>query len=85
MESSDGVNWSKPIHCRIDKNSTNLDMWHGNVTYNDKYEDYELVYTNLSNQSVYYAQCKDGYNFTNNKVILNNDNKWNSFYRPTLL
>lgn len=85
MESKDGVNWTKPVHCKIANKSDNLNMWHGNVTYNNEYGYYELVYTNLSNQNIYYAKSKDGYNFSNNKSILNNDSKWGSFYRPTLL
>ena len=56
MESVDGVNWSEPVHCKIGSNVDDLDMWHGNVTYNEKLDTYELVYTPLSNQKIYYSK-----------------------------
>lgn len=85
MESVDGVNWSEPVHCKIGNNVDNLDMWHGNVTYNEKLDTYELVYTPLSNQKIYYSTSKNKTEFENSKVIISNDSLWTSLYRPTLL
>lgn len=85
MESVDGVNWSEPVHCKIGNNVDNLDMWHGNVTYNEKLGTYELVYTPLSNQKIYYSTSKNKTEFENSKVIISNDSLWTSLYRPTLL
>ena len=85
FESKDGVNWSGPVHCKIGNDSKTLDMWHGNVSYNEKLKCYELVYTPLSNQQVYYTTSKDKINFEKSKVIVQNDGSWNYLYRPTLL
>ena len=85
FESKDGVNWSEPVHCKIGNNSRTLDMWHGNVTYNEELECYELVYIPMSNQEVYYATSKDKTNFDKAKVIVENDGTWTRLYRPTLL
>ena len=85
FESKDGVNWSDPIHCKIGNDSKTLDMWHGNVTYNEELECYELVYIPMSNQEVYYATSKDKTNFDKAKTIVENDGTWTRLYRPTLL
>ena len=85
FESKDGVNWSNPLHCKIGNDSKTLDMWHGNVTYNEKLKCYELVYIPMSNQEVYYTTSKDKTNFDKAKVIVKNDGTWNRLYRPTLL
>lgn len=85
FESKDGTNWSDPVHCKIGNDSKTLDMWHGNVTYNEKLKCYELVYTPLSNQKVYYTTSKDKTNFDTSEVIVENDSSWSYLYRPTLL
>ena len=85
FESKDGTNWSDPVHCKIGNDSKTLDMWHGNITYNEKLRCYELVYTPLSNQKVYYTTSKDKTNFDKSKVIVQNDSSWSYLYRPTLL
>lgn len=85
FESKDGVNWSDPIHCKIGNNSKTLDMWHGNVTYNEKLKCYELVYIPMSNQEVYYTTSKNKTNFDKAKMIVKNDGTWTRLYRPTLL
>ena len=85
FESKDGVNWSDPVHCKIGNDSKTLDMWHGDVTYNEKLKCYELVYISMSKQEIYYTASKDKVNFNKTKVIIKNDNTWNVLYRPTLL
>ena len=85
FESKDGTNWSEPVHCKIGDNLKTLDMWHGNVTYNEKLKCYELVYIPMSNQEVYYTTSKDKINFDKVKVIVENDGTWTRLYRPTLL
>lgn len=85
FESKDGVNWSNPVHCKIGNDLKILDMWHGNVTYNEKLKCYELVYIPLSNQKVYYTTSKDKTNFDKSKAIVQNDSSWSYLYRPILL
>ncbi|WP_138342661.1 hypothetical protein [Intestinibacter bartlettii] len=85
FESKDGTNWSDPVHCKIGNDSKTLDMWHGNVTYNEKLKCYELVYIPTSNQEVYYTTSKDKINFDKPKTIVENDGTWTRLYRPTLL
>ncbi len=85
FESKDGINWSEPIHCKIGNDSKTLDMWHGNVTYNEKLKCYELVYIPMSNQEVYYTTSKNKTNFDKVKTIVENDGTWTRLYRPTLL
>lgn len=85
FESKDGINWTEPVHCEIGDNVNNLDMWHGNVTYNEKLQCYELVYTPMSNQMIYYSTSKDKTKFNEAKIIIDNDSTWNHLYRPTLL
>ena len=85
FESKDGVNWSDPVHCKIGNDSKTLDMWHGNVTYNEKLKCYELVYIPTSNQEIYYTTSKDKINFDKAKTIVENDGTWTRLYRPTLL
>lgn len=85
FESKDGVNWSDPVHCKIGNDSNTLDMWHGNVTYNENSKCYELVYIPMSNQEVYYTTSKNKINFDKAKVIVKNDGTWTRLYRPTLL
>lgn len=85
FESKDGVNWSDPVHCKIGNDSNTLDMWHGNVTYNENLKCYELVYIPMSNQEVYYTTSKNKINFDKAKVIVKNDGTWTRLYRPTLL
>ena len=85
MESKDGVNWSEPIHCKIGDNIENLDMWHGDIAYNDNLNCYELVYTPMSNQEIYYTTSKNKTEFKFSKSIIKNDYSWDHLYRPTLL
>lgn len=85
FESKDGINWSEPVHCEIGKNVDNLDMWHGNVTYNETLECYELVYTPMSNQMIYYSTSNDKTKFSEAEIIIDNDSTWDHLYRPTLL
>lgn len=85
IESYDGITWTNPIHCKINGNSGNLDMWHGDIIYNKENKEYEFVYVDNNNQNIYYSTSQDGINFSNNRVILKNDGTWSRLYRPTLV
>lgn len=83
QESSDGIHWSEPVLCSIEQKYSELDMWHGAVSKHR--EIYHFVFIDNEKQQVLYCTSKNGTEFSEPVVVINNGEYWRHLYRPALL
>ena len=89
QESEDGKEWTSPVQCSIEGKSSDLQLWHGAVTYDPSAQKYIFVYISRSgiSQTIESCESDDGIHFSQVQSVVKNDENtlWDHFYRPCLL
>ena len=84
QQSVDGIVWTEPVNCTVGGIDSEIDIWHGGVSYYDGL--YHLVYVdNTDKQEIYYCTSIDGFAFCAPEAIVDNAGYWDRLYRPYLL
>lgn len=85
MESDNGLSWSKLKECSVPE-AYETQLWHGTVI--PTKEGYSFVWVGkngINADRIYYSKSTDGFVFDEPSIIVENDTKWKSLYRPALL
>ena len=86
-ESMDGKTWENQEVCSIEGIFDDLPIWHGSVTNSDGIFYFTYIESSNDSQKIYCCSSKDGINFSNNIILVQNSfySNWKMLYRPFLL